>query len=86
MERRLKALVVHLEAKSIAEMERKHMLRYKRVRFFERRKAERQMKQAQRALSDLVEADEDQRAVCESQLQSAQLKFLYTTVCPLINI
>ena len=59
--------MVHLDAKVLSEMERQHMVRYKQVRFFERQKAQRLLKKAEKQ---------------DANIQSAQIDFIYASHFP----
>ena len=61
-ERKLQANLAMLEGRTWSEMERTHVLKYKRIRFFERRKAERRLKKARKA---------DQGGASESDQESS---------------
>lgn len=66
-ERRLKANMALLEGRVLAEMERKHALRYKLVRFVERKKAVRRLRQAMRGVSGGNGSDSDESAKSDEE-------------------
>ncbi len=75
-ERRIEAQLALLEARSFSDLERKMVLRYKKIRFFERRKAERRLKKLQRAIAN------GQKVPSTDQIECAILDLYYTLFYP----
>ncbi|KAG2212244.1 hypothetical protein INT47_001603 [Mucor saturninus] len=78
--RRLRVLEFELGEKIIDEVERANATKYHKVKHFERKKAERKIKQARNALRE--ENDETKKAALQQKLDEAELKLLYVSHFP----
>jgi hypothetical protein len=68
-----------------AEFRRKIISKYHRVRFFERQKATRILKQRKRELSSLENPTPEQKAELETKIHNAEVDLNYTLYYPLLK-
>lgn len=78
--RRLRALEFELGEKTIDEFERGNATKYHRVKHFERKKAERKLKQAVKALNS--ETDESRKEALQEKVNDCQIKLYYVQHYP----
>lgn len=77
-ERQLRALKIDLQEAQFESKEKKLAVKYHRVKFFERQKVTRKIKQTEKLLK---EADSKDRAKIERTLQELRLDLNYILVC-----
>ncbi|RCI05057.1 18S rRNA maturation protein, partial [Rhizopus stolonifer] len=78
--RRLRALEYELGEKTIDEQERTNASKYHKIKHFERKKAERKVKQAKKDLRE--NTDETKAPALQAKVDEAEIKLLYTTHFP----